>query len=180
VDEGLRRALADHSTAAASLTLFRAVREGFDPTIFSSWGGRWSIPNEASALYTSLREDGAIAELAFHWSQYTPRIQRRMAVHKLEVQVSKLITIARSDLSTLGIDPATYDSLDYRTCQPVGDACYRLGCDALRSPSARWNCDNVTLFNDHLDLEGRFDVSGAKLIDWVEWCRTNRPEYLGP
>jgi hypothetical protein len=136
------------------------------------------MQNGAAALYTSVEENGAISELAFHWSLHTPRITHRIAVHKIELSVKRLMSIDRGDFSSLGIDPATYASLNYARCQAVGDACYRLGYDALRSPSARWPCENVTLFNDHLDLDARFDVSEVRLVDWVDWSRVHKPAYL--
>ena len=39
----------------------------------------------AAILYTSLEREGALAEIAFHWSQLNPRPTKPVLVHRLRV-----------------------------------------------------------------------------------------------
>jgi len=52
--------------------VFRATRQNLDPLMPSTSGGRWMPRDEGPILYTSLLREGALAEIAFHWSQLTP------------------------------------------------------------------------------------------------------------
>ena len=52
--------------------VFRATRKSLDPLATSRSGGRWMPASVASVLYTSLQREGALAEISFHWSQWTP------------------------------------------------------------------------------------------------------------
>ena len=49
--------------------VYRATRLSLDPLAGSYNGGRWMARDVAAILYTSLAREGALAEIAFHWSQ---------------------------------------------------------------------------------------------------------------
>lgn len=48
---------------------YRATRLSLDPLASSYNGGRWMTRDAAAVLYTSLEREGALSEIAFHWSQ---------------------------------------------------------------------------------------------------------------
>ena len=52
--------------------VFRATRKNIDPLATSRSGGRWMPASVESVLYTSMQRDGALPEISFHWSRWTP------------------------------------------------------------------------------------------------------------
>ncbi len=93
-----------------------------------------------------------------------------LAVHELSVTTSKTISVVMADLEELGVDPKRYGERNYARTQTIGTAMNDLGLDGLISPSARWNCSNLTLFMDHHALEEKLEVVNTEEIDWREWA----------
>jgi len=120
--------------------VFRALRGGLDPLTPSTRGGRWAPPGGISVLYTSLDREGAIAEVAFHWSQLTPWPAKPLDVHEIAAAAEKTLRLIEADLPALGVNPASYKAPKYRRTQEIGAVVEFLGCDGLIVPSARWNC----------------------------------------
>lgn len=84
-DKALLDQLASFSIENYSGTAYRATRQTLDPLVSSTNGGRWMPKGAASVLYTSLDRDGALAEIAFHWSQLDPMPSKPVLLHTLEV-----------------------------------------------------------------------------------------------
>jgi RES domain-containing protein len=148
-------------------TLWRVVREGRDPLEASRAGGRWDL-GASDVLYTSMEPDCAIAEVEYHLSQqpvFPSRI--RSAWHELRARVSSVIRLETiAELVDLGVDAARYREPLYERTREIGDAAAFLGCDALIVPSARWDCLNVVLFLEAIEL-GRIEtLSGVRSVDW--------------
>jgi hypothetical protein len=122
-------------------------------------------------LYTSLERNGAIAEIAFHWSQLTPLPQRPVAVHTLTVDTTNTLRLIRSDLTSLGVEDAQYESINYVRTQEIGAAIAFLGCDGLIAPNARWSCENLMIFMDNVPLDRTFTVTDTSETNWIEWAR---------
>jgi hypothetical protein len=64
----------------------------------------------ASILYTSLEREGALAEIAFHWSQLTPRPTKPVLVHRLRVVASRTPRLIRADIAALGVPDSEYQA----------------------------------------------------------------------
>ena len=77
---------------------FRATRLHLDPRAGSYNGGRWMVPDAAAVLYTSLEREGALAEIAFHWMQLTPRPTKPVQLHCLRVAARRTLRLLRADL----------------------------------------------------------------------------------
>lgn len=131
--------------------VFRATRVSLDPLASSYSGGRWMRRDAAAVLYTSCQRDGALAEIAFHWSQLTPRPTKPVVVHTLRVVIHRTLRLIRADLATLGVPESVYNSLNPPRTQEIGAAAEFLGCDGLITLSARWPCDNRVLFPEQMD-----------------------------
>jgi hypothetical protein len=156
--------------------VWRVVRDGRDPVLGASSRSRW-CNGTFDVLYTSLERDGAIAEiLALLMLQPVFPSQLRWFPHKL--RVSAIQTLRLADLPTLarlGVDANRYSERDYSRTQPIADAAFFLGFDALLAPSARWPCSNLVLFTDRIAPE-RIEVpsSEPQPIAWDEWRNRTR------
>lgn len=152
---------------------FRATRKRLDPTLSSTNGGRWMPTGGASVLYTSLTREGALAEIAFHWSQWQPRPSKPATLHTLRVIAHRTLKLLRADLAALGLTEEDYTAINFRRTQEIGAAVEFLGCDGLIAPSARWPCDNLILFPDSMGFDGVLEAVSSKDVDWVEWATQN-------
>jgi len=157
--------------------VFRAAGVSADPSAFSVNGGRWAPAardgTDVPILYTSLERDGALAEVVSYLVLLTPLpASRPLKVSRLGVSTAKTLRLARGDLKALGVDPAQYGERDYSATQNIGAALAFLGLDGLIAPSARWNCDNLMIYQTN-HLAERLEVIGEELVDWGEWGRNN-------
>ncbi|OAI27300.1 hypothetical protein A1351_13745 [Methylosinus sp. R-45379] len=156
--------------------VWRAVREGRDPTLGSPSQSRW-CNGLFDILYTSLERDGAIAEInALLSSQPVFPSKMRWDCYELSIRATKTLRIADLPmLQKLGVDVATFQERRYDQTQAIADAAFFLGFDGLIAPSARWACSNLMLFTSRLqpsDIELAADAGVP--IDWTEWRRANR------
>lgn len=128
-----------------------------------------------SVLYGATEPDGAIAEINFHLSRgqsvFPSRI--RHDLYELAVKGQETLILAEMEqLRKLGVDDRRYRELLYNRTQEIGAAAAFLGFDGLIVPSARWNCQNVILFLDAINLEDVRTIS-SKPVDWPAWRRSN-------
>jgi hypothetical protein len=151
--------------------VFRATRRNLDPTTPSTSGGRWSPADGPATLYTSFEREGALAEIAYHWGQFTPRPTKPALVHRLGVRSDRTLNLIRSDLTTLGVETAHYHDPNYRRTQEIGAVVAFIGCDGLIVPSARWDCENLILFTDNLAMDINFERRSVEEVDWQSWAR---------
>lgn len=149
--------------------VFRATRKNLDPLAFSSRAGRWGRDGGAAILYTSLAREGALAEIVFHWSQLTPLPSKPVMLHRLRATTKNSLRLIRTQLPSLGIEPAHFGHLGYTQTQAIGEAVAFLGHDGLITPSVRWDCDNLILFNDNHGIENELDVLSSEAVDWITW-----------
>lgn len=152
--------------------VFRATRRNLDPTTPSTSGGRWAPPDGPAVLYTSFEREGALAEIAYHWSRFAPRPTKPALVHRLGVSSERTLKLIRSDLETLGVETARYEDPNYRRTQEIGAVVAFIGCDGLIVPSARWPCDNLILFADNLAMDVHIEVKAVEEVDWQAWARS--------
>ena len=152
--------------------VFRATRRNLDPTTASISGGRWAAPDGPSVLYTSLKREGALAEIAFHWGQFTPRPAKPALVHTLGVRSNQTLRLIRSDLSTLGVEDSQYEVSNYARTRQIGAVVAFIGCDGLIVPSARWECENLILFTDNIAMNIELEVLHTEEVNWEEWAKS--------
>jgi hypothetical protein len=154
--------------------VYRATRKGLDPTTYSTAGGRWMVPGAASVLYTSVEQDGALAEISFHLASLSPIPTKPIALHKLSVRLKRLVRIERSDFPALGVEALRFGELGYARTQQIGDAVAFLGYDGMIVPSARWQCSNLVLFQTNQNLVDTPVVQESRDLDWIPWARENK------
>lgn len=150
--------------------VFRATPIRVDPIAPSVSGGRWAPrPNRdpgVRVLYTCLVREGAIAEVAAYLAALTPPPTKGLKLHTLAVTTSKTLTLSRDDLIRLGVDFDRYGERNYEQTQKIGAAINFLGFDGLITPSARWKCDNLTIFTGNHALEEKLEALSVEEIDW--------------
>jgi hypothetical protein len=162
--------------------VFRATRRGLAPLTASTRGGRWCPRNvlggtdSVATLYTSCAREGALAELAFHYSQLTPFPSKPVMLHRLHLTTQKTLRLLQTDLISLGVVWADYPALNYEKTQEIGAAVAFLGCDGLIAPSARWSCENLMLFPMNHAFESELRVVSSEEIALKEWAREH--EFL--
>lgn len=125
-------------------------------------------------LYTSRERDGALAEVVSYLTQLTPiPLSRPLKVSRLGVSTAKTLRLARNSLKRLGVDMAQYGERDYALTQNIGAALAFLGLDGLIAPSARWQCDNLMIYQINHRPNERLEVIEAEYVDWGEWACAN-------
>ena len=158
--------------------VFRATGISADPLAFSVNGGRWAPAARDGAdvpvLYTSKTRDGALAEIVSYLTLLTPLpTSRPLKVSRLGVSTTKTLRLARVGLEALGVDMGRYGERDYGRTQVIGAALAFLGIDGLIAPSARWDCDNLMIFQTNHLLTERLEIVGKETVDWAKWARAN-------
>lgn len=170
-DRELLDRLADLPTVSFGGEVFRATRLTLKPLASSASGGRWGPQGGPNVLYTSLQREGALAEIAFHWSQQTPRPSRPAVVHTLRVKSPATLRLLRTDISALGVNEADYERVNLKRTQEIGAAVEFLGFDGIIAPCARWACDNLILFPESASFGGDLEAIAREEVDWLEWGR---------
>ena len=154
--------------------MWRVVRQGRDVLDGSRGSGRWNT-SEMSVLYGAASPDGAISEIHFHLSRGQSVFPSRMQhdLFALSVKAQQTCVLADMDqLRRLGVEDSRYRELLYDRTQEIAAAASFLGFDGLIAPSARWECQNIVLFLDAIDLEGIRTISSAP-VDWKAWRQGN-------
>lgn len=169
--------LDDCEKIAFSGTVYRVTLREVNPVAPSLRGGRWMLPNQTAVLYTSLLEDGAIAEIAYHYARFTPPPQPIVVLHEIQVGTRKTARITRDDLEALDIDAVQLSGDDPRPTQRVGAAAAFLGFDGILVPSLRWETENLVIFADNHGFDTELTVLESRELDWTHWARahTNGP-----
>jgi RES domain-containing protein len=146
---------------------WRVVWDGDPPLQGSDRDGRWT-PLGVSVLYTSLLEDGALAEIGLRVFRQPAMPDRPHRCHRIEVTTNHTLRIESPDeLSALGVDIAAYKNFDYHETQRIASIAYhQLGADSLIVPCARWECSNLVLFLDRLPGNPTFRMGNSTRVDW--------------
>ena len=172
-DPALLDALSRRAQTTYRGRVYRATRVSYDPLIASTRAGRWAPNDGPAVLYTSMAREGALAEIAFHWGQLTPIPKRAVALHALAVGTTKTLRLIRADLASLGVRDDQYEAINYSRTQEIGAAIAFLGCDGLIAPNARWSCDNLMVFMEHVPLDREFAIEATETVNWIEWAQLN-------
>jgi hypothetical protein len=66
-----------------------------------------------------------------------------------------------------------YETIHYSRTQEIGVAIAFLGCDGLIAPNARWPCENLMVFMEHVPLDREFTVAATESVNWIDWAQQN-------
>lgn len=133
-------------------------------------GGRWHPPNDFEALYTSLDDHGAVAEIYYHLSKAPVFSSSHVRLNKLRVRTERtLVFDSVAALAPVGVTEENFRKGDYTRTQEIGAAARFLDMDGVMVPNARWPCANLIVFLDRLaDLEA-LTVSEWHNVNWPAW-----------
>lgn len=148
-----------------------------DPLAGGTGGGRWHPPNDFEALYTSLEEHGAMAEIYHHLSKAPVFSSSHTRISRLAVRTERSLVIDSFDaLRDLGVDEDGFRRSDYARTREIGAAARFLDVDALVVPSAQWPCANLVIFPDRLADPAALKVVESRDVNWPAWReRASRP-----
>jgi RES domain-containing protein len=181
-DRAILDALEALEPATFEGSVWRIARKGRDPLRGSAAKGRWTPNQDCEVLYTSLKREGALAEVGFRLSLepvWPTKLEHQ--IHEISVQVSKTIHIADvKDLTQLGVDVGRYESFDYLATQAIAAAAHFLEFDGLLVPSARAPCSNLVLFLDRISDGAHLDVVQSMDVDWNVWRGRSQGRKRGP
>jgi hypothetical protein len=128
-------------------------------------------PDHCPTLYTSLLREGALAEISFRQSVLDPIPSKPIFVHRLHVELERVVHIAIDDLEYLGVSMIDYGSLNYSKTQEIGEAACFLDFDGAIVPSARWPCENLIVFTDRVGVP--VSPIDSEQVDWRKWAIEN-------
>jgi RES domain-containing protein len=136
-------------------TVWRQVFGGTPVLRPNAYGGRWN-PRGVDALYTSLSESGAVAEIDYLISRQSIPITRPRITWPIDVVVMRAVDLTtEAKLADVGLeidalrdDDAAGDveAENLAACQEVGGAVAWLGYSGLLVPSLRSSATNVIIY----------------------------------
>ena len=148
--------------------VWRVTREGRDALRGSTAPGRWSTSADFEVLYTSLEQDGALAEIGYRLSLepvWPSRIEHE--VHRIVVETERTLRFADIEsLAPLGVDRARYWTFEYDATRAIAAAAYFLEFDSLIVPSARFDCANLVIFTERVTA---LTLRESRAVDWDAW-----------
>jgi RES domain-containing protein len=157
-------------------TVWRSVVQGRDPLVCRRSGARWD-DGTFDVLYTSESREAAIEERRFHLYEGQPIPPSRVQYELYELRVALNAVIGFSnieELRAIGLDVSTFGQLsyvekhrEYPRSQEVAEACFFLGADGIRVPSARHpSTTNLIVFCEQDTRQTKEIVRNHGLIDW--------------
>ena len=151
-------------------SVWRVTRAGRDPLRGSAANGRWSPTGAFEVLYTSLEQEGALAEIGYRLSLepiWPSRMQHE--VHELEVGLDRALRLVDlTALQRLGVETSRFASFDYTATQAIAAAAHFLQFDGLIAPSARHGTNNLMIFSE-MSVGIRLNVVWSTRVDWSAW-----------
>jgi RES domain-containing protein len=127
------------------------------PEKVNQLGARWN-PAEVEAIYCCRHSKTAIAEGDFQIAMQPlkPKAERR--IHRIQVRLSSVVQLTDwKVLEKLGIDHASFESVEPPRCKQIGGAVAHLGHDGLAVPSARHDGINLVIYPDNRQDDYVFD-----------------------
>ena len=174
IDPALLDTLDNLESAPLSADVWRVTWAERYPLVGSSGGGRWSPDNEFEVVYASFEPDGACAEAYYHLSRAPVLPSSKTVLNKIRVNLKNVLDLDIKQLRQVGISEPLASRIDYGVSQQVGAAAHLLDFEALIVPSARWDCLNLVLFLDRLDVSTQLEILKSNPIDWPAWRKSTK------
>ena len=177
-DRALLDALESLPTQVFSGEIWRATWSNRGPLIGSSDGGRWDPPNSFEVLYASTELDGSLAEAYYHLSQAPVFSTSEVLLHRLYIDVKKVLHLDEKLLQTLGIEDPKANRINYSQSQAISSAARFLEYQGILVPSARWDCMNLVLYLDQLDINASITIKEHEPINWPAWKERHKKRIV--
>ncbi len=151
-------------------TVWRVTWASRDPLAGGYGGGPWHPPNDFEALYTSLDESGAMAEVYYHLSKAPIFSSAHVRINELRTATRRTLVFTDvGSLKTVGVEEESFRKGDTARTREIGAAARFLDLDGLMVPNARGPCTNLVLFPDRLPGRKSLKVVGSRDINWPAW-----------
>ncbi len=168
-DRAILDALENLEPEAVEKTVWRVARKGRDPLRGAVANGRWNEISEIEVLYTSLKREGALAEVGYRLSLepvWPSKIQHE--IHTLKIKADRALHFRElNQLERLGVNTAKFESFEYEATQAIAAAAHFLEFDGLIVPSARYSCPNLVLFIDRIQSPPQ--LIRTEDVNWSAW-----------
>lgn len=174
IDPALLDALDNLESTAFCGDIWRVTWAKRDPLVGNSGGGRWSPDEGFEVVYTSFEPDGACAEAHYHLSRAPVPPSSKTALNKIHADLKNVLKLDFKQLQQVGITDPLASRINYEISQQVGAAAHLLDFEALIVPSARWDCLNLVLFLDRLDISAQLESSESNPIDLPAWRKQTK------
>lgn len=174
LDPALVEAIDALPAATFSATVWRVTWANREPLAGNFGGGRWSPDNSFEALYTSLDQDGAMAEVYFHLSRAPVFSSSNMRLNQIDVTLNHVLEMDPATLESLGLKAPLASRIDYAISQSIGAVAHMLDFQGIIVPSARWACLNLVIFMDRIDVDKQIRAVGRQEINWPAWKEKNK------
>ena len=92
-----------------------------------------------------------------------------LVVHTLDVAPENALELAIGDFEGFGIDRVKYLGRNYQRTQLIGAAINFLELDGLLAPSARWECDNLMIFESNYALDSKLEITFSETVTYEDW-----------
>lgn len=137
--------------------MWRAVVGSTPVKRTNTQGGRWNPPG-IEALYTSLAEHVALAELEYLLAAQPLKVSAPRSYHRLKVHLSRVVDLSTPHaIKSLNYDLAEVHSDDMLVSQHIGGAIAWLDYGGLLVPSARAPGTNLVIFANALTPADQVD-----------------------
>lgn len=168
-DRSLLDALEKSPVKSFTGAAWRTTWKQREPLVGSSGGGRWDPPNSFEVLYASTEPNGSLAEIYYHLSQAPIFSSCEMLLHRLTVNIDRVLTLNNELLMQLGVGEPLASRLDYSQTQAISSAARFLEFQGIIVPSVRWSCLNLVIFLDRVDLNQAVIVEDCQKVNWPAW-----------
>jgi RES domain-containing protein len=132
--------------------VWRAVVGQTNPLRPNQRGARWN-PADEEALYCSLTESCARAELAHVLSKQYPPVTKERKVYRMEIGLQRVLDLSDRSVLALFADGDDLFGDNQLPAQRIGRAVVVLECAAILVPSARCEGSNLVLYTNRLDVK---------------------------
>ena len=150
--------------------VWRVAWASRNPLAGGTGGGRWHPPNDFEALYTSLDQDGAMAEAYRHLSKAPVFSSSHVTINRLAVSAGRTLVFPDvALLDAVGVSEEAFRKGDYTRTREIGSAARFLDIDGLVVPGARWPGANLVLFPDRMANRDSLAVEETHDVNWPAW-----------
>ena len=144
--------------------VWRQVFGSSDPLRPNQRGARWNPPG-LEALYCSLTEETATAEIDFLLSRQPVRIRKARVSVELKATLTRVVDLRDSTvLSPFGIERGDLISASYETTRLIGRAVAWLGCAGMLVLSARHDGSNLVVYTNMMATQDVLEVLSKREV----------------
>ena len=90
-------------------------------------------------------------------------------IRRLQVSLEKVLKLSMDQLTVLGIDKPLASRIETEKSRNIGEAAHMMDYQGLIVPSARWDCNNLMIFMDRIDLNTHIELIDDSEVNWPAW-----------